>query len=292
MQAQHWLPTQCDLGESPVWDERQQCLYYIDISAAQIHKLCLKTEQTTLLYQGQAPIGAVALTNRPELLLYAEGSRLCLLDLETGRVQPQTTAVAQGGRHRYNDGVCDAAGRFICGLMDVAHAPLSGRLDVYERRQGQWRSWCLLDGLGLPNGLAWSPDACWLYFVDSTAQAIYKGRYDGVVGRLDAVQLFVKTPADLGRPDGLAIDELGQVWVSQFMGGCVLCYGADGVLRQQVSVPAPRVTSLAFVPAALVVTTAQFGLSVGDMAVAPQSGDVFRFTVPTKGLVRPYFQLD
>ncbi|MBP6860813.1 MAG: SMP-30/gluconolactonase/LRE family protein [Neisseriaceae bacterium] len=292
LSASHWLASQCDLGESPVWDARSQCLYFVDITSAQIWRRGWDNERLTLVYQGTDPVGALALTADEGVLLCAEGSRLRLIEVAAGRVRCSSSAAMSGARYRYNDGICDAAGRFITGLMDAEHAPASGRLDVYTCQQGEFVRRTLWAGIGLPNGLAWSADGQWLYFVDSTAQAIYRGRYQLDSATLADVDVFALTPPSLGRPDGLAIDELGQIWVSQFMGGCVLCYGAEGQLLRQVAVAAPRVTSLAFSgpdQRCLAVTTARFGLTAAECAAAPLSGDVFQFATAAAGLARPYF---
>ncbi|MBP6562318.1 MAG: SMP-30/gluconolactonase/LRE family protein [Neisseriaceae bacterium] len=294
-QASHWLPTQCVLGESPLWDERNHSLYFVDITAGRIHRVGYGTTQVDTVYQAQAAIGALALTSDVGMLLCTEGSQPRLIDIDTGAIVASAPAASDHARHRYNDGVCDAAGRFITGLMDAQHAPASGRLDVYAWSDGHFSRHTLCADLGLPNGMAWSPNGRQLYWVDSTAQTIYCGDYDVATAGLAQVRPWVHTPADLGRPDGLAVDGLGQVWVSQFMGGCVLCYGPDGVLRQRVSVAAPRVTSLAFIGPAqdvLAVTTAQFGLDAAALQAAPLSGDVFLHPTAVTGLARPYFALD
>ncbi|MCP5776016.1 SMP-30/gluconolactonase/LRE family protein, partial [Klebsiella pneumoniae] len=73
------------------------------------------------------------------------------------------------------------------------------------------------DGMALPNGIAWSADGQTVFFVDSAARSIYRAEYLPE-GRLEQVSLFAETPAELGRPDGIALDREGGLWVCQFNG--------------------------------------------------------------------------
>ena len=49
-----------------------------------------------------------------------------------------------------------------------------------------------------------------------------------------------------GRPDGLAIDAEGGVWVALFQGGAVQRFTPEGKPDQHIAVPARAVTSLCF----------------------------------------------
>jgi len=63
-----FLPCQADLEESPVWDEAHQCLRFVDISGGQINALDLHG-QLTRLYESPARIGALALTEKGNLIV-------------------------------------------------------------------------------------------------------------------------------------------------------------------------------------------------------------------------------
>jgi sugar lactone lactonase YvrE len=81
----------------------------------------------------------------------------------------------------------------------------------------------MLDHICRPNGLVWSIDGSELFFVDSVARTIYRARYPATGKYLEQVSVFVHTPPDLGRPDGLAIDVEGGIWGCQFL--AVACSG-------------------------------------------------------------------
>lgn len=145
----------------------------------------------------------------------------------------------------------------------------------------------LLSGIGLPNGVAWSANGDRVYYVDSVARSIYQAGWDAESAQCIAPRRFVETPAELGRPDGIALDIAGNLWVCQFNGGCLLHYSAQGHLLQKIDLPVPRPISCCFGGeglATLYITSAKFGLSEQELRRFPQSGDVFQLPVDIAGL--------
>jgi sugar lactone lactonase YvrE len=58
---------------------------------------------------------------------------------------------------------------------------------------------------------------------------------------------MVFVPEALGKPDGMAIDAEGMLWIALWGGGAVTRWNPDsGALDRTVSIPAPQVTSCAF----------------------------------------------
>jgi sugar lactone lactonase YvrE len=56
----------------------------------------------------------------------------------------------------------------------------------------------------------------------------------------------IHVPPDQGRPDGLAVDAEGGIWLALWGGGAVQRYTADGVLDARLELPATNVTSCCF----------------------------------------------
>ena len=171
--------------------------------------------------------------------------------------------------------------------MDEAHSAGSGSLHGYGadlQKNG------LLSGMGLPNGIAWSATGETVYYVDSVARAIYQADWRARDGTLHNARLLAQTPANLGRPDGIAVDIAGNIWVCQFNGGCLLHYSAEGHLLQNVEMPVPRPTSCCFGAeglATLFVTSARFGMTPDELRRFPLAGDIFSLPVAVAGLA-PY----
>ncbi len=281
-------PCQAELGESPVWDAEAGCLLCVDISAGHINALDLDGNLTRL-YTSSSRIGALALTQAGNLI-FAQGAAVARLDRRSLRVVQQSTPVIDLRSYRFNDGACDPQGRFITGLMDEGHSRNTGKLYRYD---AGLNASVILDDLSLPNGLAWAADGQSVFFVDSVACRIFQARYLAHGDRLGPVRVFAQTPAGLGRPDGLALDTQGGLWVCQFNGGCLLHYDRTGVLTQTLHIPVPRPTSCCFGGAdmrTLFITTAKFGMSAAEQQAYPAAGDLYSIRLPVAGVPRYRFR--
>jgi gluconolactonase len=95
------------------------------------------------------------------------------------------------------------------------------------------------DDFAKPNGLAFSPDETRLYVADSGASHIENGPHHIRVfdvdarGRLHNGRVFADVAP--GVPDGMRVDEHGNVWTSA--GDGIHCYAPDGTLLGKLLVP-------------------------------------------------------
>ncbi|MFJ5436470.1 SMP-30/gluconolactonase/LRE family protein [Pectobacterium brasiliense] len=276
-----------DLGESPVWDERNGLLYFVDITGGEIKVLCPQARVETI-YTSAARIGALGLTDKGNLI-FTENASIAMLNMETGEVCRRTAALYDGASYRFNDGACDPQGRFITGLMDEAP---NRRASALYRYDSELNAQIILQGVALPNGLAWSEDGRTLFFVDSIARSIFRTTYS-VEGELGAVTLFAQTPIELGRPDGIALDRAGGLWVCQFNGGCLLRYDRGGHLSEHLAMPVPRPTSCCFGGDGLdtlFITTARFAMTPSELDRYPDAGDLYAIRPGVAGISRNFFK--
>lgn len=281
----HFAATQSCLGESPVWDITRQTLFYIDIPLGAIYALKLG-HPAREIYRSARRVGALALTQAGSLI-FTEDAQVALLELPSGRVIARSPLAYSDPSFRYNDGACCPQGSFVTGLMDERHSPHSGSLHRYGA--GAERH-ILQRNLGLPNGIAWSADGETMYYVDSVVQVIYQAEWCGQNAQWLNSRFFARTPAGLGRPDGIALDVDGNLWVCQFDGGCILYYSRAGELLQKINLPVPRPTSCCFGGEELLtlyITSAKFGMSEDALLRYPLAGDMFKLQAPSAGLV-PY----
>ena len=276
-----------DLGESPVWDEHNGLLYFVDISAGKINVLTPYAQVETL-YQSTSRVGALALTDRGNLI-FTEDARVAMLDLKEGAVYTHSIAIHERAGYRFNDGACDPQGRFITGLMDEGPNRKPGALYRYDH---ELNAQIIHRNVALPNGLAWSQDGQTLFFVDSIARAIFRADYS-TTGELGPVMLFAETPSDLGRPDGIALDQAGGLWVCQFNGGCLLHYNRHGDQSDRITMPVPRPTSCCFGGKGLetlFITTARFAMTPSELAACPDAGDLYAIRPAIAGVARHLFK--
>ncbi len=98
----------------------------------------------------------------------------------------------------------------------------------------------LADDLQFPNGMGVSPDGRRLYHNDTRVGTYsFDIRQDGSLG--ERTLLFEKTDGD-----GLAIDTQGNIWVTGFLSGDILCLQPDGTVVKRVALPGEGATNVRF----------------------------------------------
>jgi sugar lactone lactonase YvrE len=237
--------------------------------------------------------GAVALCHAGGLIAARRDgfARITLAPLqETPYAMPQTDPAEPVG-NRFNDGKCDAAGRFWAASMDDACRQPSGAIwslapDGRIRRH--------LDGFIVGNGFGWSRDNCRMYFTDSENRRIMTYDFDLHSGEIGPGHCFAEVaPAD-GYPDGLTVDAEDHVWSAHWDGGRITRYRPDGSIERVVSMPVPRPTSLTFGGPGyrtLFITSARTGLTPEQLDAAPLSGALFALDTDCAGLPPARFGL-
>ena len=232
------VPT-ADLGEGPCWDAESQSLYWVDITAERVHRLSAAGVHSS--WHVGAPAGAVV-PRAGGGLVVAAGNGFLALDPLTGAVSELATAPGQPGT-RMNDGKCDRAGRFYAGTMADDESP--GRGSFYKLDTDGIVTE-IFTGIGISNGLGWSPDDRLMYYTDSLDYRVDVLDYDLASGGLGERRPFATLGSGEVMPDGLAVDAEGGVWVAVWGGSIIQRYDADGQLTGVVRLPAANVTSCAF----------------------------------------------
>jgi len=274
-----------ELGEGPHWSTRERCLLRVDILGGVIHRLDAAGVAGDPIRVGE-PIGAVV-PRRDSGLLIATASGIHLLN-EAGERSLLADPEADRPGNRFNDGKCDAHGRFWIGSLAMDGTPGAGALWRIDTDGTATR---MIGGVDVANGLGWSPDGSFLYFTDSGKATIYRYDFDPASGELGKGRLFAQR-RDGGTPDGLTVDADGFVWSAIWDGGCLLRIDPDGALERTVTLPVPRPTSCALGGEdgrTLYVTSARVGLSAGTLARSPDSGGVFALDAPAGGLPEAMF---
>jgi sugar lactone lactonase YvrE len=255
------------LGEGPRWDAVDERLLWVDIKRGELH---VWDGTSDTIEQLDAPLSAVAPTSDGDVLL-AHADRLALLSGAT------LARIPHSGELRLNDGACDPQGRFWVGSM---------RFDETKQRDGALYRFDgelvqVLDGVSLSNGIAWSPDASRMYYVDTLSRRIDVFDYDGEIANR---RTFAFVDGEAGFPDGLAVDSEGGVWLALWGGSCVRRYTPEGELDRVLQIPAEHVTACCFGPGTtmFVTTAAPDGrVFVADVGVSGPPAQPFRKTAPS-----------
>ena len=275
------------LGESPMWHPTEQRLYWCDIAGRQLGRLDPHSGRCDAWGFDSEP-SAVAPMPDGQLLL-ALRSGLWRFDPATGGRHKLADAPYKPADQRFNDGKCDARGRFWVGTMCDPLLPPRGAMHCYARRKLEPR----FDGLSISNGLAWSPDGRTMYWADTLTNVVQAFDFDPDSGELSRRRDFVRFPVDpagddwLGRPDGAAVDCEGCYWLAMYDGQRVLRLSPRGELLQQLPLPVRCPTMPAFGGAdlkTLYVTTAREQRPAAELAAQPLAGCVFAMQVDVPGL--------
>jgi sugar lactone lactonase YvrE len=267
------------LGEGPVWDARTGRLAWVDILARRMHLTDVRNGRTDVI---DLPLHVGAVVPR------ASGGWVAALQdgfwaIGSGSPVPLARVADASPDRRFNDGKCDPAGRFWAGTMAYDERPGAGALYRLEPDAQVTR---VLDGVGISNGLAWSPDGGTMHYVDSLTRRIDAFSFDPSSGEIRDRRVVVSIPAEAGYPDGLTVDAEGGLWVALWGGSAVHRY-VGGRLEHVVSLPVTRPTSCTFGGDALdelYVTSATKDLSPEERRAEPLAGAVFRVRPGIRGL--------
>lgn len=161
---------------------------------------------------------------------------------------------------RMNDGGVDVHGRVWGGAMRMDMRPGTGRV---HRLEPDGTSTCVVEGITIPNGPAFTPDGRVMYLADSAAGVVYRHELSAD-GDLAGRELFATWSE--GSPDGMALDAEGGLWIAIWGQGRVERRDRDGRLTMTVALPArqPSCPALGGPDGCeLLITTAALGLPPG-----------------------------
>jgi len=269
-------PVRAVLGEGPVYDPRDDALYFVDIKGQRLHRLSL-CDQSQASWDMPEPIGwALPRASRPGFIAGFK-SGFATLSLDPVTIARIGAPEPERGTNRLNDAKVDAWGRIWAGSMDDEENRASGAL----YRLDPSFSWSRMDdGYGVANGPAFSPAGDTLYHTDSARRIVYRFALsrDGLISDR---REFVRFEEAWGYPDGMTTDSEGGVWIAHWDGARVSRFTPDGELERAIALPVSRPTSCVFAGAGLermFVTSASIGRE--DEALA---GALFELDAGVRG---------
>jgi sugar lactone lactonase YvrE len=294
------LDARARLGECPLWSVREQALYWVDIASCAIHRFDPATDRDVQWPMPCEP-GCIAFARGGGLVTALRDGFYRFLP-ETGALRKIADAPYDATVMRFNDGRCDAAGRFWAGAMFEERTAESAAMWCLENDRVR-EGWGPAQGLGVKvsNGLAFSPDGRELYQSDTPNHVIYRFDFDPATGAATRRSVFARArdnradPDYGGRPDGAAVDAQGGYWSAQYEGGRVLRHDVAGAVVGLVRIPARRPTMVAFGGPALTtlyITTAREGASEAELAEFPHSGGLYACEVDVAGCAEPAYAGD
>ncbi|MGC6423477.1 MAG: SMP-30/gluconolactonase/LRE family protein [Lentimonas sp.] len=230
-------------GEGPIW--WKDSLLYVDINGKQLIRIDPETGEEAVWDIGER-IGTIVPTEGDDLVYAGDTGyvRFNPATRETKKLADPEASLRE--TNRFNDGKCDPAGRFWAGSISLV------------KNKGTANLYCLdtdgslslkLEGLTNSNGICWSSDAKTMYHIDTPTLAIRAFDYGLESGEISNGRVVIDTAAQGydSSPDGMTIDENGNLWVAFCHGGCVVCFDPkEGAELQRVDFPCIETTACAF----------------------------------------------
>jgi sugar lactone lactonase YvrE len=278
------------VGESPVWDDEAQALWWVDIEGRQLRRFDAG-RQATQSWETPERTGCIALTRRGTVVAAMESGVFELTPAEDTLALRRMASIthARPGM-RFNDGRCDPDGRFWIStmVMDMSLAQPAGALHVLDENG---LSGPRVEGLITSNGLAFSPDGrrAWLSDSHPTVQQIWTFERTPGTGELSGRRPWVDMRPLPGRPDGAAVDSEGCYWICGNDAGQIHRFNGQGELMQSLAVPVPKPAMCCFGGPdlrTLFVTSIQPAVEPGQLG---DSGALLACDVGVAGLPEPRF---
>jgi sugar lactone lactonase YvrE len=285
LDAELVLDARAILGEGPVWDAEAGVLWWVDIEGRQIHRFHPSTRADTTIAT-PSMVGAVALRARGGLVA-ALADGVDRVDVASGAFE-RVLELGEPPNVRSNESKCDPAGRLLVGTMAYDYAPIGSLYSIDAG--GSVRR--LLGDLEIANGMAWSADGGTFYYIDSPTRRVDAFDYDLATGSIARRRPWLVFDDPIAKPDGMAIDSEGGLWIAFWGAGEVRRYGPDRSLDVVVRVPAKQVTSAVFGGPDLrdlYITSATTELTSAQRAEQPLAGGLFHVRIPVAGLVPDRF---
>lgn len=278
------LDARAELGEGPGWDAERKRLLWVNIPRGEVHAYSPESGKDEVLVSAGGPVGAAVSTKSGGLVLAMQDG---FYRWEPGEAKPRRIAAVEADQpdNRFNDGKCDAAGRFWAGTMSTKGKAGAGAFYCLEP-DGSVRK--VFDGVSISNGIGWSPDNRVMYYIDSPTLEVVAFDFDLAAGALSNRRTAVRIPDGEGVPDGMCVDAEGMIWVAQWGGYKVSRWNPQtGEKLGEISVPEPQSSACAFGGEGLdelYITSARGGVDEGLLSQYPHAGGLYRIKPGVKGL--------
>lgn len=231
------------LGETPVWDAADDCLWWIDGAAGQVQRMSVTAgePQAPERFSFDGHVGSIALASEGcvlvaldrSVMLFRPGDPLQLRVLDLG---PSPHPL------RLNDGTTDRQGRFIVADISKDRQPTGQLHQIFP--DGRHR--ILHEGIVVGNGVCFSPEGETLYFSDTATRKVYACDYDPLTGDARAPRVHIDTAPLNAGTDGSTVDRDGNLWATLIHIGRIGCFDPSGKLIDSFAAPTDLPSCVAF----------------------------------------------
>jgi len=267
-------------------EERTQPLYILEIAAFKLNENNTPAQQLQCRTFNEES-GCFSLDDNSGFIA-AFRSGVYTFEHFNATLKPYWLATYDQKTTRFNDGRCDAKGRFLAGTMYSPKDAFNGALHQFSDGQES-----LIDQAAwTSNGLAFSPDNTIMYYSDTPNHVVYQFDYDLETGSATNKRVFIQFPHGNGRPDGAAVDSEGNYWSALYQGQRVVKISPQGDIIEEHAVPATYPTMVCFGGPdmkTLFVSTCRGAQTEEELRQFPQAGGIFVLETNVRGQIEPRF---
>ncbi|MBR3967692.1 MAG: SMP-30/gluconolactonase/LRE family protein [Clostridia bacterium] len=264
------------VGEGPIWDVKTNTFMFLDIRGKCIIK---RTSNSNEKIELPAQIGCMALCENGDLLVALEDA---VYRMSNGTLVPAHQDIKIKGR-RFNDGKVGPDGSFYVGTTDDNKEGA-----FYRLKDGILTE--LFDGCGCSNGLEWTNDKKFMYYIDTPKQMVEIFDFDMESGEITKRRKFMDIPKNWGAPDGMTLDSNDDLWIALWGGNKVIHINKETKkIVSEIPVPCPKASCCAFGGKdlnELYITTA----AMTDTEEYPKAGNTFKAILDVKGKPINYYR--
>lgn len=293
--AHECVSTKNVLGESPIWSQRDQTLYWISAPEEEVWAWNLKDAPYRRLFG--TTIGCVILNDGQPGSILVAGERAFLTTTMSSSMPDfgsGPTVVCerpeQNQTTRPNDGRVDRQGRFVFGMYNNYHrsgcSEGENNAGLYRLDANLQMEQILDYKYRVSNCICFPADGRTIYFCDTPTRKVYAFEYPEGNGPLTNRQLVWTMPPNLpGGPDGAQVDAEGGLWIA--------LSGAGRVVR--VDPTTGEVTAVVHLPVKCPTSCTFGGPLLDELFITtrgPDGGGLYKVKIPgVKGLPEPNFHL-
>jgi sugar lactone lactonase YvrE len=229
-----------ELLEGPVFDLKNNYLYFVSILDCLVY--CYNPVSKEILsVKLDSPVSCIYFKKRKVILVSSKNG---FFEIDFNTLEKKFVfQIDIDNLVRYNDGIQDSIGRIIIGTM--GYPEIKANLgQVFSYHKGECKT--IIPNTTISNGLAFSLNNEFLYFIDTPTKKVAKYAYDIETGEV-AFKSYVIEFKEEPSPDGMCIDENGMLWIAEWGGGCISKWNpVNGIKLDEIKLPCSNVTSCCF----------------------------------------------